>query len=774
MSNNNQTDPVEQLFKLQRSFKSKLPLKIADIESNWRNIRDNKSPDFVDLHLKLHSLVGTAGTFGAFVVSNTSREIETLVKSLLKNDLTLNHDVAKKVDTLLYQLRDVSEKWQPSSIPFIPEVQVEEVNEEANWQPNIYLVEDDVEIVNSIIDYLELAGYKVFYYRKIKEFEYAYSSDERASAIIMDMQFEEGHIAGAETIQRLSEKYKNFPPVVFISVHLDIQARLAAAQAGAKRYFTKPINQQKLLSCLDKLTNRIKPEAYRILLIDDEQEVLDFYSTILKQHGVEVLSFTSPIKAYQPIESFKPDLIILDLYMPECSGLDFASVIRQNDDYAHIPIVFLSSELDAGTQLAAMDLGGDDFLMKPVDPEHFIQAVTARVKRSRHVYQLNKTLQDTLRESEYRLITLDQHAIVCMADKKGNITLVNEHFLNISGYNEKELIGKNLRTVKSMKHPDVFREEMWNTISNGKIWNGQICNEAKDGTEYWVEATIVPFMSENGLPYKYVSVGTDITKIKKAEEDAHASEVALMTAKDEAESANQAKSKFLSNMSHELRTPMNAISGFAQLLLMDSENIYDDVQRGNIEEIIKASNHLLELISEILELSKIESGQIKLSLETVNYSQVAVESISLINTLAKDKGITLIFIIEGKRISFKDLINSGVNIFVDRTRFKQVLLNLLSNAIKYNNKNGSITISGEKINNNFRISVIDTGIGISKADQKDLFKSFNRLGKEDSGIEGTGIGLVITRNIVELMEGEIGVESELGKGTTFWIEFPLV
>ena len=178
-----------------------------------------------------------------------------------------------------------------------------------------------------------------------------------------------------------------------------------------------------------------------------------------------------------------------------------------------------------------------------------------------------------------------------------------------------------------MKHPDVFREEIWNTISHGKIWNGQVCNEAKDGSEYWLEVTIVPFLNENGLPYKYVTVGTDITKIKKAEDDAHTSEVALMKAKDEAEIANQAKSKFLSNMSHELRTPMNAISGFAQLLLMDSSNIYDDIQIDNIKEIIKASNHLLELINEILELSKIESGQIKLSLETVNYSEVAVESI---------------------------------------------------------------------------------------------------------------------------------------------------
>lgn len=948
MSELNDTDTLEKLLQLQQNFKSKLPEKISDIESLWLHLRDIKSPVFTDLHLKLHSLVGAAGTFDASIVSNNARKLESHVKLLLNNELTLDNDAIEEIDYLIARLHDVADKWQPSSIPFIPEKKPEKYEKELNWQSNIYLVEDDVELANLLIQFLEKSGYKVFYYLKIKDFEEAYSQNERASAIIMDMAFDEGHIAGAETIQRLSEKDKNFPPVVFISIHQDIQARLAAAQAGARRYFTKPLVKHELLSTLDKLTRRIKYKPYRVLLIDDEQDVLDYYSTHLQDEGMEVLSFTNPLEAYESIEYFKPELIVLDLYMPECSGFDLAKVIRQDDEQAYIPIVFLSSELDVGIQLSAMGLGGDDFLMKPVDAEYFIQAVTARVKRSRRINSLNEKYKDALRESEYRLITLDKHAMISMTDTAGTITFANEHFANISGYSEEELIGKNHRILKSGKHPASFYEEMWATISSGEIWSGQVCDRTKKGDEYWVESTIVPFIDENGLPYKYVSVRTDITEIKQSEEDAKESEkrlldqqetlntlstitdyilleeeaffsivtqravdtlnvsrvsiwmfdahnkaiicrklfdirddvwssgiilkkddypeyfsairsnitisasdanthpataefskdylaplgigamldipirrkgkligiiccehvggkriwhsdeqgfvsglsdlvslniesserktveIELAKAKEMADKANKAKSDFLSNMSHELRTPMNAISGFAQLLLLDTSNNLDDVQKDNIGEIISASNHLLELINEILDLAKIEAGKVDLSNETVNCAEVIVESLSLMSSLMDKRNINVSYTFNGKAISLDELSLLDVFIHVDRVRLKQIFLNLLSNAVKYNIESGRIIVSCNVDNDVVRINVIDTGKGISKEGINELFKSFNRLTEENGNVEGSGIGLVITKNLVELMGGNIGVESKVNEGSTFWVEFPVV
>ena len=948
MPDSNQINPVEKLLRLQQQFKNKLPERIAGIESCWLDLRNKKSSDFKKLHLKLHSLVGAAGTFGASIVSNNARKLESQVKLLLNDELTLDKAVIEEFDYLIALLHDVADKWQPSSIPFIPEKKSDKRTTVQNWKPNIYLVEDDVEVANPLIKYLEKSGYKVLYYREIKEFEKSYSHSERASAVIMDMAFNEGYISGAETIKYLSEKDKNFPPVIFISVHEDIQARLAAAQAGARRYFTKPLIKHEILSTLDKLTNRIKDKPYRVLLIDDEQDILDYYSTSLQNEGMEVLSFTNPFEAYQSIEYFKPELIILDLYMPECSGFDLAKVIRQDDEQAYIPIVFLSSELDVGVQLAAMGLGGDDFLMKPVEVEYFVQAVTARVKRSRRINSLNEKYKDALRESEYRLITLDQHAIISMTDTSGIITFANEHFSNISGYSQEELIGKNHKILKSGKHPVSFYEDMWATISSGEVWRGQVCNLTKKGVEYWVESTIVPFMDENGLPYKYVSVRTDITEVKQSEEDAIQSEkrlleqqqtlntlstvtdyvlleetaffnivtqravdtlniervsiwmldknhneimcrklyerdksnwssglilrrddypkyfsalennsvisaydahthpataefsegyltplgigsmldipirrqghligviccehvggkrnwrsdeqgfvsglsdlvslnlesserktveVELAEAKKEADNANSAKSEFLSSMSHELRTPMNAISGFAQLLLFDTEKNLNEIQKGNINEIIKASNHLLELINEVLNLAKIESGNVDLTVETVSYSAVVQECLSLMEAMIVERNITTFYSFNDKSISASDISSLKVFVHVDRMRFKQILLNILSNAVKYNKDDGSITLACDVSNDIVHISVVDTGKGISADGQEELFKSFNRLGEENGSIEGSGIGLVITKKLVELMGGKIGVDSNVGIGSTFWVEFPLV
>ena len=449
MTDKNKTNPVEKLLQLQQNFKSKLSARISDIETSWLRLRDEETPDYKDLHLILHSLVGAAGTFGASIVSTYARKVETQIKRLLSDELILNHTIIEEIDYLIAQLHEVANKWQPSSIPFIPEKKYDTSEIAKNWQSNVYLVEDDNDVAIPLIKCLEEAGYKVFYYREIKEFENKYSDNERASAIIMDMAFKEGHVAGADTIKTLSSQNKDFPPVVFISVHEDVEARLAAAQAGARRYFTKPLVKYDLIASLDKLSDRKKYKPYRVLLIDDEKDVLDYYGTCLQNEGMEVLSFTNPLEAYNSIKTFDPELIVLDLYMPECTGFDLAKVIRQDDEQAYIPIVFLSAELDVGVELAAMGLGGDDFLMKPVDTDYFIQAMTTRVKRSRRINSLNEKYKDALRESEYRLITLDQHAIISMTDVNGIITFANEHFINISGYDEEEHIGKKHNILKS-------------------------------------------------------------------------------------------------------------------------------------------------------------------------------------------------------------------------------------------------------------------------------------------------------------------------------------
>ena len=237
----------------------------------------------------------------------------------------------------------------------------------------------------------------------------------------------------------------------------------------------------------------------------------------------------------------------------------------------------------------------------------------------------------------------------------------------------------------------------------------------------------------------------------------------LVDAKDLAETANNAKSEFLSRMSHEFRTPLNAILGFSQLLDLECD---DEQSKDNVNEILSAGYHLLGLINDVLEISKIEAGHIEISLEEVCIYDLVNQSFNMLAGIAGEKNIQLINQLEEKK---------DIRVLADPYKLTQVFVNLISNAIKYNKEDGEVKVSIDIIDDGkVKVNCTDTGYGLSEQQQLNLFMPFERLGAENSSIEGSGIGLVISHKLIALMGGKIGIDSETGKGSTFWITLPLV
>lgn len=381
------------------------------------------------------------------------------------------------------------------------------------------------------------------------------------------------------------------------------------------------------------------------------------------------------------------------------------------------------------------------------------------------VIQLEGMVQDITRRKKIEndlksfINALHRSALVSITDTRGRIVEVNDEFCRVSGYSREELMGQHHRIVNSGLHGKDFWRNLWQTIKAGKSWRREIRNQAKDGSYYWVDTVINPIRDMEGKIVRYFSIRYLITEKKEQEAE-------LKRAREAALNSSRAKSDFLSSMSHELRTPMNAIMGFAQLLEMNPENTLSSTDRQNAGEIIHASRHLLDLINEILDLSKIESGNISFSIEDVEIGEIAREISGTLRPLAGKNAVSLQFSAGNK--------SQPMSLKADRVRLKQVILNLASNAIKYNRPGGFVNIFEEPTNaaGMGRLVVEDNGLGIPKEKQSDLFQPFQRLGAENTDVEGTGIGLVITRKLVELMGGRIGLESEPGKGSRFWIELP--
>jgi PAS domain S-box-containing protein len=374
-----------------------------------------------------------------------------------------------------------------------------------------------------------------------------------------------------------------------------------------------------------------------------------------------------------------------------------------------------------------------------------------------------KRLDQRLRDQQFYTRSLIESNIDALmtTDPAGIITDVNKQMEALTGCTRDELIGAPFKNY--FTDPERAEAAIKLVLSEKNVTDYELTASSRDGVKTVVSYNATTFYDRDRRLQGVFAAARDVTERKRFELELQETNVELKSAKSAAEKANLAKSDFLSSMSHELRSPLNAILGFAQLLESTSP-LPTASQKENIAQILQAGWHLLKLINEVLDLAVVESGTLSISPEPASLVEVISECQAMMEPQAQQRGISMTF----PQLDIPYYVNA------DHTRVKQVLINLLSNAIKYNREQGTVAVTCAVTSpGRVRISVKDTGAGLPPEKMTQLFQPFNRLGRESSGEEGTGIGLVMSKRVVELMKGVIGVESKPGTGSVFWFELLL-
>ena len=373
MPNSPRRDIQAQLLHLRQGFAEALPEKMAEMEDAWTKLSQGAGKEENKLfHRLAHSMAGNAGTFGFIALGETARTLENAVVDEKGMDA-----LAKAMDDFRKSAsRAIQHSIQRASSPDLP------VFQDYPQAPLVLLVEDEDIFARELRSQLEGYGYRVVHCEALAEVP-SLLDQEMPAALIMGIEYSGGDLAGPRFLEGLMGQGKSIPPTLFVSVRDDLSARLESVRAGGLGYFTKPLEMPQLLNRLEVLVGYRGPAPFRIIMVEDSSTESAHYAHVLRLAGMDVTVVSDPMQVMEPLVTGSPDLILMDVYMPGCSGLELATVIRQQDAFMGIPIVFLSSESDTERQMGGMLSGGDDFLEKPISPEHLVAALSARVTRAR-------------------------------------------------------------------------------------------------------------------------------------------------------------------------------------------------------------------------------------------------------------------------------------------------------------------------------------------------------------------------------------------------------
>jgi PAS domain S-box-containing protein len=658
-------------------------------------------------------------------------------------------------------------------------------------KPRVLIVDDSLTVRMDIGEALQSAGFDTVLCADLRSAREALAR-EGSVLIVLDILLPDGD--GLDFLKELRSSPATAQiPVLLLSTEADAKNRVRGIGAGADEYIGKPYDLGPLVARARALTRgaiatggETSPSLLgpkRLLAVDDSITYLQELGSQLRREGYHVVMASSGEEALELLAAQPVDGILLDLVMPGLSGQDTCKRIKQRDEWRDIPLIMLTARDDRDAMIEGINAGADDYIAKSADFDVLKARLRAQLRR-KYFEDENRRIREKLVRKETEAIArmqgeaeqekLDQRLrdqqfytrsliesnidALMTTDPLGIITDVNKQMEALTGCTRDELIGAPFKNY--FTDPERAEAAIKLVLSEKKVTDYELTARARDGKKTEVSYNATTFYDRDRTLQGVLAVARDVTERKRNEQALQETNIALESAKSAAEEANLAKSEFLSNMSHELRSPLNAILGFAQLM-ESAIPLPTDFQKESIAQILQAGWHLLKLINEILDLAVIESGKVSLSAESVSLAEVMSECQAMMEPQAQQRGISVIF------PQFDD----PFFVSADRTRLKQIVINLLSNAIKYNKERGTVVVEcATSAPGLTRISVKDTGAGLSPEKLTQLFQPFNRLGQEAGGVAGTGIGLVVTKRLAELMGGVLGVESTAGAGSVFWCE----
>ena len=760
----------DQLQALRAQYLKDLPGKLQQLRrSAIRFGDDGISPaQWRDLGRQAHALAGSGSTFGCPDVSELARQICTVSQHVEELSNPADEASREQLEQLLGEMEGAAQRYiertRKQPLHELDDSQEDELS--APHAPLVYIVDDDVIYAENLAAQLRAAGYSIHVIENLVALRHE-TELRKPAAILMDMVLAEGQLAGAEATSHYAHTLGI--PVVFLSVRSDIEARLAAVRAGASQYFIKPVASARIAAMLDHLTSRPGTDRYNILLVDDDVNLSALYARYLESAGMQVTVLNDPMQAMDMLSFAQMDLIVLDVDMPQMTGLELAALIRQMDEYNHIPIVFLSADSAIQTRMAGMHLGADDYLTKPVQPEFLVKSLKARAARARTLRDGRQGLQRAMHDLEFMHDALNEHAIVAVTDAEGRIVYSNQKFSEISGYSALEARGKTHRLVKSGEHPESVYEDLWQTISAGRVWQGTLINRAKNGQLYDVNTTIVPKLDEAGLPVQYLAIRTDVTALRALERQKELMQQKLVQA-----AKMESIGHLTAGIAHDFNNLLGGILGYAELgaEFLARENGPDKI-KNYLTHILAAGTRAKELITQMLIFSRLtpeaESGEVPVTL-----LQPVVKEVTHLLRSTIPSGIVINYQVE----------NVDLRARIQPVHLHQILMNLAVNARDAIGEYGRIEINltqravtgqcdacHEPFSGDYAVLTLsDSGPGIPDHVLASIFDPFfttKEVGK------GTGMGLSVVHGIVHALGGHITVESEAGKGTAIHILLPL-